>query len=140
MKRQWIIGAVLAIWLFPLSYMFFDNEYPYTWRGGEIVPDPAPDGAQVSAHWHMVINRICPGTVQRQIIDSQGVIHNYDPVAAASGFAVKDDFWVTFKLPINMPPGPAKYRVHGTYYCNPLQYIWPLHVTTPEISFTMATN
>ena len=137
MRIEWVVGGVLALVLFPLGYMAADNVLPYDWKGGEVVPDPAPDGAQVSVHWNMTVNRTCPGMVQRQVIDAHDIIHNYDPVLAASGFAVKPDFWVTFQLPINMPPGPARYRVHAEYYCNPLQYIWPLRVTTPEIMFTL---
>lgn len=132
-----IIACIVALFVAWFCWMAFDNTAPYAWEGGEVHPDPAPDGAQVSIHWKMRINRVCPGIIQRQIIDAREVIHNYDPVPAASGRDVSTDFWVTFKLPMGMPPGPSKYRVHASYYCNPLQFIWPLHITTPEIVFTL---
>lgn len=137
MKRFWMGGISLMLLLGAFAYMAADNQPPYGWETGEVIPDPAPDGATVSIHWRFKVHRVCPGIVQRQIIDAQDVVHNYDPVPAASVRDVTPDFWVTFTLPTGLPPGPSKYRVHAEYYCNPLQYIWPIHVTTPEIIFTL---
>ncbi len=114
-----------------------DNQPPYSWHGATVHPDPAPEGAQISVCWKMVVNRICPGLIQRQIIDAHGEVHNYDPVSAVSAEDVRDPFCVTFRLPLGLPPGPSRYRAHAAYYCNPLQYVWPLRVATPEVSFTL---
>lgn len=137
MKKQWIFGSIIALLLGFLSFMVFDSAPPYEWDGGEVHPDPAPDGAQISVCWKLRINRICPGTIQRQIIDSRAEVHNYDPVLAAAKEDVSAHFCVTFALPLGLPRGPAKYRVHAAYACNPLQYVWPIRVTTPEITFTL---
>lgn len=130
-----IMSALLLVGL-PMFWAL-DNAPPYAWKNGEVVPDPAPDGSQISVHWTLQINRICPGLIQRQIIDARDEVHNYDPVPAADREDVSPEFWVTFKLPLGLPRGSAKYRVHATYACNPLQRFWPIHVTTPEIAFTL---
>lgn len=130
-----ILFALLFVAL-PM-YWVLDNAPPYAWESGEVVPDPAPDGSQVSVHWRLKIARICPGVIQRQIIDAREEVHNYDPVLAAAREDVNPEFWVTFKLPLGLPLGISKYRVHASYACNPLQRWWPIRVTTPEIPFTL---
>jgi hypothetical protein len=134
--RFTIIASALLLVGLPMFWAL-DNSPPYSYDAGEVVPDPAPDGAQVSVHWRLEIHRICPGIIQRQIVDARDEIHNYDPVLAASPEDVSPEFWATFKLPLGLPAGPARYRVHASYSCNPLQRWWPLHVTTPEIRFTL---
>lgn len=119
----------------PITSMLFDDHPPYSWDEGYVYPDPAPDGAQINVCWHLRVFRVCPGVIQRQLIDSHGEIHNYDPVLAARAEDVKTPFCVTFKLPLGMPKGLTKYRVHAAYSCNPLQVYYPIKVTTPELSF-----
>lgn len=133
----WIVGASLTISFGTFSYLMADNEPPYEWKGGWVRPDPAPIGAQVTVCWKIRIKRFCPGLIYRQIIDSREIIHNYDPVPAAAQEDVLDPFCVTFKLPLDLPPGSAIYRVHADYYCNPIQHFWPIKVTTPELKFNL---
>lgn len=135
-KIFWVIGLNLAIVFGTFAYLLADNQLPYEWESGYVKPNPAPNGSQISVCWKLRIKRFCPGTIQRQIIDSRDEVHNYDPILAADEVDVGDPFCVTFKLPAGLSPGIDRYRVHATYYCNPLQYVWPLRATTPEIPFS----
>lgn len=134
--RFTIIVSALVFVALPMFWLL-DNAPPYAWEAGEVIPDPALDGSQISVHWRMKIARVCPGVIQRQIIDAREEVHNYDPVLAAAPEDVSREFWVTFQLPKGLPRGVSRYRVHASYACNPLQHWWPLRVTTPELSFTL---
>lgn len=134
------IFALTVLTTAPIIYMAMDTQQPYEWLSGEIVPDPANDGAQINVHWRIKIIRHCPGIIQRQIIDSREVIHNYDPVPATAPRDVSTDFWVTFKLPENLPAGPSRYRIHAEYTCNILQHVWPIHAETVEVPFLVLNN
>ena len=130
--------AALASFLFvaPATYMAFDNEMPYTYLDGVIIPDHAPDGAQVTVDWRIKVNRLCRGAVQRVIVDARGVAHTYDATPAALSVDPKAEHLLrTFTLPLGMPEGETKYRANVCYICNPLQVFWPLCLTTPEIRF-----
>ncbi len=134
------ITAALAALLFVglPGYFAFDNEPPYTYLDGEVFPDPAPEASQVTVRWTLKVNRICPGAVQRQLIDSRGIAHTYDAAPAATAASVRDGYlFRTFMLPQNMPTGATRYRANVCFACNPLQFFYPLCKTTPELTFTL---
>lgn len=135
--KFWIFGANLLLAGGALGYLLTDNELPYEWTSGTVHPNPAVDGAQVTVCWKLKIRRFCPGTIQRQIIDARDEVHNYDPVPAADKIDVADPFCVTFKLPLGLPAGETRYRVHAAYNCNAIQHFYPIRGTTPEIPFTL---
>lgn len=134
------VSAVLAAALFVglPGFFAFDNEPPYSYLEGTVFPDPAPEASQITVHWKLKMNRMCPGAVQRQLIDSRGLTHTYDAAPAATSASVRDGYLLrTFLLPQNMPRGLTKYRANVCYVCNPLQLFFPLCKTTPEISFIL---
>lgn len=136
LKLVAVVAAVLFVGL--PGFYAFDNEPPYTYLDGTVFPDPAPEASQITVHWKLKVNRICPGAVQRQLIDSHGLAHSYDATPAAIAGSVRDGYLLrTFLLPQNMPRGLTKYRANVCYVCNPLQVFFPLCRTTPEISFTL---
>lgn len=135
-RKMKIILAVLVIGtVAPVTFMALDNKWPYEYHGGELHPDPAKPGDEASVFWRVKINRVCLGYISRQIIDSRGYVHTADPVPALGNVAT--NFWVTFRLPSFAAKGPATYRAHGTYWCNPLQRLFPLKTVTPDVKFTI---
>lgn len=136
----WIVGINLFFVFGLFSFWISDNQPPYDWADGWVKPNPAYDGSQVNVCWKLRIKRFCPGMIQRQIVDAREEVHNYDPVPAADKVDVYDPFCVTFRLPKGLPQGLARYRVHATYSCNPLQFIWPLRANTPELPFTIEND
>lgn len=125
-----------------LVFMFFDTTPPYVFDASrsEVVPARAEPGTQITVRWKVAKrNRFCRGTNTRELLeaDAKSRIAVYDPVPVASPFELgESDVLVrTFMLPKIMPYGPTIYRATQHYVCNPLQHIWPLVVTTPDLMF-----
>ena len=129
----------------PLMWMLLDRDPPYTDHVGTITPaDPAP-GDWITVDWKLTVHRVCHGWVQREIVDSQGVICNYDKQPAIRRDQLSnqqmgsppDRLNRSFPLCDRAAPGPARYRALTCYQCNPLQKWWPICVRTPNIQFTI---
>lgn len=121
--------------------MFADNQPPYTYDAEHsyIKPDPSDGGKQVIVHWAIKVNRLCPGSIYRTIVDARtGAKVTYD--ATPAFLSIKQDDTVlerSFHLPEEILSGPKIYRANAEYYCNPLQRFFPLKVQTPDIKFTV---
>lgn len=144
MKLIWIIGVNVACICGWIGYMAADNQPPYDYFVTEsyVVPSPSLAGHQVTVHWKLKVNRICPGFIIRTIVDAKTMARvSYDP-APAFGMVRTDDDHLdrTFFLPEGMRPGPKIYRANAEYVCNLLQRIWPLKVQTPDLHFEVGSN
>jgi hypothetical protein len=141
MKRFWIVGCIIASLFGWVSYMVADTTPPYSYIISEsyVIPNPSHAGRQVTVHWQLTINRLCPGIIVRTIVDAKtGATVSYDPTAALTTIKMGDTFLErTFFLPEEMQPGPKLYRSNAEYVCNPLHHIWPLKVQTPDIPFNV---
>lgn len=139
MRVFWVAGLNLAAILGLFAYMLADNQPPYTYFGDEsyIIPQRASPGHQVSVHWKIKVNRLCPGAIVRTIVDARtGARTSYDPTPAIVTIRPEDtSLDRTFMLPEGMGAGRKLYRANAEYVCNPLQRIWPLKVQTPDLMF-----
>ncbi len=140
MKYVVALVAVMSTLLAPLVYMLADNQPPYVYDAEQsyVVPSRTTTGRQITVHWKLKqINRVCPGSITRYIVDDEtGLRLSYDPTAAAKTIEVGDDYLDrTFYLPHGISPGKKWYYSEGDYSCNPLQYFYPLRTRTPRISF-----
>jgi len=72
-----LLSGVLSGWV---GWMYLDNQPAYEYLAGEIQPNPAPQGGQVSLPWHIKVNRLCPGSVLRVLYDadSGAMVAAYD--------------------------------------------------------------
>jgi hypothetical protein len=144
MKLLWIVGVIVSIVLGCIAFMFADNQPPYSYivEKSYVIPNPSHAGHQVLIHWEFKINRLCPGTIVRTIVDAKtGATISYDPTPALSTVKIGDTFLErTFFLPEGIRPGPKLYRANAEYVCNPLHRVWPLKVQTPDIPFEVTTN
>lgn len=141
MKKIIAFSAIISFfWIAPLAYMYFDNQPPYEYdiSNSYITPSKPHAERQVTVHWAFKsVNRICPGSIVRYIIDAQNKTKiTYDATPAALSIDLKDlSLDRTFMLPPNVTIGPKIYRSEGFYICNPLQHFWPLRVSTPDLHF-----
>jgi hypothetical protein len=147
MRRNVVAAVVCLVFIAPVFWMIFlDRDQPYVHDYGTITPtDPKP-GDQLTVQWIMKkVNRVCDGWVQREIIDSQGVICVYerqpairrDQLSAQQKGGTPDRLMRSFPLCDRAAPGPAKYRAYTCYECNPLQKWFPVCVRTPDINFNI---
>ncbi len=133
----WLLTmAALGSWL---AVMSLDNEPPYVWDASEtsITPNPAKGGEMVTVNWKMTINRICPGSSSRSLIDADTgmVIATYDATPVSAVIRTGDKSLIrTFQLPRGLPPRVG-YKSTICFRCNVLQALMPLCVSTPTIKF-----
>ena len=136
----WILGSLaLGSWV---AWMALDNEPPYTWEGSDggsrIIPDPAPQGSNVTADWKLTkVNRLCPASVQRFFRDHETgrVVATLDTTEASRAVKAGDERLPrSFQLPPNLPP-TTDYSTMVCFSCNLMQVISPLCVMTPNITF-----
>lgn len=139
MKAFWIAGINIACIAGWLTFMIADNLSPYEYIAAEssVIPSQALAGHQVTVHWQIKVNRLCPGAIVRTIVDARtGARTSYDPTPAILTIRVTDTALDrTFLLPEGIRPGPKIYRANAEYICNPLHRIWPLRIQTPDLHF-----
>lgn len=137
----WLIICVSgALWF---AHMTLDTTPPYVYDAvnSKIVPDPAPQGATITADWSLSkVNRLCPGSVQRffRNADTGRMIATLDTTPVSRGVQTGDNRLPrAFQLPPNLPPRVA-YSALVCFECNFLQAAWkPLCIRTPEIRFSV---
>jgi len=145
LRWQIVIGLWLASIFGAGAFMLSDNVQPYEYDAEHsyIVPSTAHDGEQITVMWKLKkINRICPGSNHRVLFDPKThvILASYDPTQAAVAESIKDGYLNrTFLLPREVLPRGQNigYRATVCYICNPLQRIFPLCVTTPELFFRL---
>lgn len=130
------VSVLLGLWV---SWMWVDNELPYTYFPDEsaITPNPALDGGQVTVNWKIKVHRSCPGTSQRMMLDgkTRRQVATYDATPAVTSVTTADQNLVrTFMLPSGLPP-EVIYKSNIGFECNLLQKIFPLRQVTPELRF-----
>lgn len=145
-KYQYVISALVAVAVVPVSRAAFDTDHPYEFvvESSYIVPPEFDDslGQQMTVHWAIEIRRTCPGSVVRYIIDARsGAKTTFDKTDATMTVSVGDHFMdKTFFLPPGLRPGRKIYRSDVEYSCNWLQDLVPslrIRYTTPDLSFTI---
>ena len=121
------------------GWMYLDNVQPYEYVRGYVVPDPSPQGAQVSLPWEIKVNRLCPGNVLRVLFDAETgeMVAAYDRTPSSISVKMGDTKLVkSFQLPRGLPPR-IRYTANVCFSCNVLQKIWPVCVQTPDLFFSV---
>lgn len=135
----WFAGcATLGLWV---AWMYLDDAPPYMWSAGEsyVSPQPAADGGMIAVSWKMKVNRLCPGSSQRILVDANTgqTVATYDATPAALSVSTGDERLIrTFQLPRGLPP-LVGYRSTVCFRCNLLQAAFPLCITTPTLIFAV---
>jgi hypothetical protein len=139
MKPFWFAGCTIAVISGLIAYLLADNQPPYVYDAEQsyVIPSHTSPGHQVAVHWSIKVNRLCPGSIVRTIVDARtGARTSYDPTPAILTIETTDTVLDrTFLLPQGMGLGRKIYRANAEYVCNPLQRIWPLKVQTPDLLF-----
>lgn len=143
--RRTVTGFVIGVlFVGPLTFMLADREPPF-YRDAldsKIVPDRVHVDQEFEVHWSLVLvngRRCVPvGLVQRMIIDSTGKINSFEPVPSIADAANQRGTLVRqLRMPMGVSPGPARYHAESCFACNIVQYIWPVCIRHPDISFTI---
>jgi hypothetical protein len=119
-----------------------DRQHPYDFIVEEsyVEPPTGERGHKMTINWRVKEHRLCPGTIERQLVDpATGVlIAVYDPAPADT--VGSEGGWLrkSFMVPKDIQSGTLAYQSKLTYQCNWLQKLVPflaIRYTTPRISF-----
>jgi hypothetical protein len=138
-RALFFISMVIAVALVPITYWALDNAHPYVLNAEEsyILPTHAHGNDQMIVVWKVKTERHCEGIKRRELFDprTKVILAVYDPVPTIR----YDDipFGETFLLPRQIQTGRIAYRSRLEFWCNPLQRIWPIKYTSPELYFTV---
>lgn len=139
-SSQMIIATFFSVAVVvPLVWMVMDRSPPYIRLSGEMIPPNPAQGEFVSVRWRIKVIKPCPPNVPRnvtrRIIDSTGVVIDYEPIEGvfgAEGETIRDSITRSFQIPPSAALGPAKYQSSASFACNPFQTLWPVFVSEPN--------
>jgi hypothetical protein len=135
------LSVFVMLLLVPTTYWAIDKQPPYTFiqEGSYIIPNTAVGNDQMIVSWQVIVNRQCEGSVRRELFDphTKVILAMYAAEAAHKNAMPRGlgSFNKTFLLPRQIQPGRIGYRARLEYYCNPLQRIWPITYSTPDLFF-----
>jgi hypothetical protein len=131
-----LLSGLLSGWV---GWMYLDNKPAYDYVRGEIQPNPAPQGGQVSLPWTIKVHRLCPGNVLRVLYDADTgkMVAAYDRTPSSISVKMGETKLVkTFQLPLSMPRN-VRYTANVCFECNALQKFFPVCVQTPDLFFSV---
>jgi hypothetical protein len=135
-----LIGAFVIV---PVTYMAADREPPfYRTEESHIVPNAVRLEEPFEAKWVLHVNKsrrcVPVGLVHRTIIDSAGGVKELEPVPAIADLNNKSSQLTRqMIMPMGVTAGPARYHAEACFACNPIQRLYPICITEPDISFTV---
>lgn len=132
-------ACLVAVAAVLVTFWVLDYQRPYDFHGDGsfIIPAEASGNDQMLVKWRVTLHRRCPGLVRRELFDpvTGVVLATYDPQPASPAQLDEGFLNKTFMLPRMMQPGWVGYRSHLEYWCNPLQYWYPIRYDTPVLYF-----
>lgn len=147
--RQWacnVFLVVLCLLMGTAGATLANRGQPFEFVHTYIKPEIVQPGGSFTIYFIVRnITKNCPGIVHRTVIDAQGNVwplrlsgtDYYDSDSVAD--RPTHTFPHTFHLDERAAPGPAVYRSHAKFWCNPFQkYIWPIDGPTTVLDFTIS--
>lgn len=133
-RRIWfhvLAGSVSLFIVVPLTVMILDREDPVRIHSNKLTGEFFP-GGRLTLAWHATAVRLCDGEVRARIVDSKGIVFEYEPTFSVirSSKGETRTYQIEFALPASMALGEAYSQAHISYYCNPLHrwLHWPIRV------------
>lgn len=91
--------------------------------------------------WSVMRNRYCPSEIHREIVDSVGKLHKYEPVVGKLSRVTGADNWTSrLKLPPDIAWGAARLRSTINFRCGTLGAWLPIKVNSPEVEFVVVPD
>lgn len=114
-----------------------DREPPTVSADLRPVSVEVPPGGELKVRYTVFRTRSCPLRVERMLFDSTGTryILPSTEFSSAPGPLGNDSYISMVPLPINISPGPARYRAITIYKCNPIHSIWPIVAQAQDVEF-----
>lgn len=130
----------------PATFIFWDRSVPFENLHTFASPAIAHPGEKVNIVVTLMnVTRNCQGYVDRLIVDARGNIFYQGkfPLVYQYGSTPDRHFIKTVDVPTKaegVAVGPALYRSIPTFWCNPVQRLWPIQGKPMEVAFTIVPN
>lgn len=138
-----IIHTIIAILMIgvigPAAYWLTDRTPPIRLVSQTDLTSTVQAGHYFKYEQILYRNQLCETTVNRRLIDSSYVLHQYEPVTNESGASLTkkepEKRVIRVLIPPNATQGPAKLYVSATFKCNPVHHLWPIRMEFPLHAF-----
>lgn len=109
----------------------------------ELVQQPFIEGEQLVYRWTGTIDRSCPVTIRRIVIDSEGVVttllaRNFP--AQPLDMLGKHSYEIRVDVPARIAEGPAIYQATEVPACDWLQRWFPVAIPYPPVDFVVTRH
>lgn len=145
--RSNIRPAVFWLTVVALGSTLIDRSPPMVFTGGEVIPSKVRATERIQLIRYGSIDRHCNGITFREIRDAKGYVWILDSTPSLAGSLIvrpgeqQELAGRAFGLPDGIAEGKARFRSSIHFTCkwfgfdNPVQRVWPIVVTLPEVEF-----
>jgi hypothetical protein len=137
-RLGWMLAVLGGIGI--VTYWAMDREPPFReLRYYQPAPVSAGEDVAIELDVDRDLDRSCSVSVSRFFTDSAGYRTDYSPPQFLNAEGIKrreladaGKLRLKFRIPDNMPEGPASLNTESLYSCagNPLHAIWPIRVSS----------
>ena len=137
---HFVFGLVAGFVALCFWWVVLDRDVPVELISGTIEPNPVVPGGTVKIRMRFKEHRICPGNIERRIIDNSGEVHTYvgtNTIYVTETPADEVTIDREFAIPSSIHPGVWSYAPNIEWYCN-LGQRWfnaPIRVNQKGIQF-----
>ena len=134
---KFLIGTLVIIAI-TSTWLLFDRDMPIQRGETWVSPEAVYPGETITIRVSSKANRPCPGTVARELIDSDGVTWPYLPIYIPAIPVCMDVIAAReVIIPKSIACGTVRHTSQIFYACNWIQNIWPITVNSKEFTFTI---
>lgn len=139
--RRIFLLTLQCLWFLAIAIpimMTFERAPVTKWTKRDVLNpnSTVPPGEDLKIRIEATINKECPGTVIRQIIDSKDRLFTF----AEEPRQELDAYTVELNVPLGATAGPAKYTARIRWRCNWVQEWWPKEIRQAPLDFIIAPS
>lgn len=123
-----VMAATVFYWL------FLDRAVPIEIDNYVLVESEVVPGGVIEVRVQLTRHRSCPAKINRYLTDSRDISFLIPPAARQITMNGHDNITIRVSAPAGAASGPAEFWSEAEYRCNPLQWLWPIHVIGPKVS------
>ncbi|TIQ18875.1 MAG: hypothetical protein E5X51_23420 [Mesorhizobium sp.] len=140
-----ILAAFAGVGLASVVTSALDNHPTVIFEEAKVITPEVPQGGVLDLQYTIVLNRICPASVERFVTDSEGAVHvpstyTVDRRSLIEGYPPegRETYQRSVTIPLAAATGKAHYDARFSYFCN----LWhkltkPIVVNAPPAYFTI---
>ncbi len=137
-----MVAVSLVVIMGSLGYMVVDRAVPIEIISGQTPVLKAKPGGLLEFDVRFIQHKRCHVLTERRLIGPEGRIFLLPPMEFRAGIGPigrEQKTKISIRVPIDMPPGDARYESVTFYKCNILHSIWPVVSPYTTVSFEVSS-